>query len=153
MNIIIINKQGLLKEITISSKEDKSCLYKKAGFKVKDGFEEIFTFVSDDATYSLYGKINGKKNQINNYKFHQQITIYGSAIIIKNNLEDTLLLSEWLLFMETNVPIIKKENPKIKKTIEITVDTNYLECINELTSELYIDYNEKFNQYQHGLTF
>ena len=69
--VLIIEKNGSIKELAIKTWVEAD-LYKKAGFKTKDGFKCYTTWGAtiEDITYSisLYGKTTGKANQENKYE-------------------------------------------------------------------------------------
>lgn len=104
ISIIIVEKTGVIKSQTIKEyKEDE--LYKKAGFKSGDGFEDRTNWNVDinDQKYSIhvFGKISGRAGQENKYDFPPPIdnTLFFGACILVNKSEsgDAVNLSskEW----------------------------------------------------------
>ncbi len=102
--ILIIEKQATIKELNVKvySEED---LYKKAGFKSKEGFklENSWDVTLKDKQYfiSVYGKTNGRAGQENKYEFPppiDNILFFGNCILV-NQLEGEEVVSlskcEW----------------------------------------------------------
>ena len=96
LSILIIEKNGTVKETTIKS-FDESDLYKKAGFKTEDGFKCHTTWnieELDGVSYSIsvYGKTNGRANQENKYEFPPPIdnTLFFGSCVIINKRSDVL---------------------------------------------------------------
>jgi len=96
--VLVIDKSGLLKEVKIKSNSQKD-LYKKAGLKSAEGFQEQFMWDVDweDTRYSisLYAKKKGKtgKNMFNFPAPLEEEVFYGNAILL-NNL-GSLSIADW----------------------------------------------------------
>ena len=95
--VLIINKNGNINEIILNRTENLiKTLAEKCNFKKHDDF--IKQHIYDD--YEIYGKIKGKSNNKNTYKWPSPIDnslFYGSMAIIKTkgNLILSLLKKEW----------------------------------------------------------
>lgn len=101
--ILIVEKHGSIKELTVKNYNEDE-LYKKAGFKNKEGFKcyTIWNTTLNDVTYNihLYGKTNGKANQENKYELPpplDNMLFFGNCILV-NKCEESihdLSLKEW----------------------------------------------------------
>lgn len=101
--ILIVEKNGNIKELSIKTWNEED-LYKKAGFKSKDGFKcyTIWSTKLDDIKYDifLYGKTAGKANQENKYEFPPPVdnTLFFGNCVLVNKTEDNvknLTSKEW----------------------------------------------------------
>lgn len=101
--ILIIEKNGTVKESNIKKCSDDE-MYKKAGFKTKDGFKcyTIWNVTLNDKVYciTLYGKTTGRANQENKYEFPPPVdnTLFFGSCILTNTDNDELLnltAKEW----------------------------------------------------------
>jgi len=88
INIIIIDKGGSLKELTVKEYVEAD-LYKKCGFKKADGFkkETEWTAKIDGKKYlvAVYGKTDGKANMENKYDFPPPVDntlFFGSCALV-----------------------------------------------------------------------
>ena len=113
---IKVEKDGNLKQEKI---EDINNLFKKCGFRKNDNFEKTFS----KENYDIWGRINGKEDNLNNYSFFLQnsLSIYGKGAIIKMNngkLED-LNIEEWLEFNNK-----KNEDNKDSESIDLDINDN-----------------------------
>lgn len=91
---ILIDKKGSIKEVVLKTFAE-SDLYKKAGFKAADGFQNTHTWTINAANkiynISLYGKVSGKAGQENKYDFPPPVDntlFFGSCILVNNLSED-----------------------------------------------------------------
>jgi len=91
---ILIDKKGSIKEVVLKTFSE-SDLYKKAGFKAADGFQNTHTWTIDAANKSynitLYGKVSGRAGQENKYDFPPPVDntlFFGSCILVNNLSED-----------------------------------------------------------------
>jgi len=101
--ILIVEKTGAIKELNIKSYAEDE-LYKKAGFKTKEGFKCYTTWAAtiDDTDFniSLYGKTTGKANQENKYEFPPPVDttlFFGSCVLVNKNGSANLSEKEWNL--------------------------------------------------------
>jgi hypothetical protein len=101
--ILIVEKTGAIKELIIKTYAEDE-LYKKAGFKTKEGFKCYTTWAAtiEDTDYniSLYGKTSGKANQENKYEFPPPVDttlFFGSCILVNKNGSENLSEKEWNL--------------------------------------------------------
>ena len=101
--ILIVEKTGAIKELNIKSYTEDE-LYKKAGFKTKEGFKCYTTWAATiedtDFNISLYGKTTGKANQENKYEFPPPVDttlFFGSCILVNKNGSANLSEKEWNL--------------------------------------------------------
>lgn len=90
-NVLIVDKTGTLKELTIKN-YDETTLYKKVGLKTDNDFKQHHTFeiCYDDNLYSvsLFGKTNGKSNSVNKYDFPPPIDntlFFGGCVLVRND--------------------------------------------------------------------
>ena len=98
-SIIIVENNGSLKEVSVRS-IDASEIYKKAGFKIADGFAVRATWnvTLGDKLYdiSLYGKIAGRAGQENKYEFPPPVDntlFFGKCVLVNNDSDITV--AEW----------------------------------------------------------
>lgn len=91
---ILIDKKGSIKEVVLKTFSE-SDLYKKAGFKTADGFQNTHTWTINAANknynISLYGKVSGRAGQENKYDFPPPVDntlFFGSCILVNNLSED-----------------------------------------------------------------
>jgi len=89
--ILLVEKSGSIKELATKSFNEEE-LYKKAGFKSKEGFECATTWAEtvDDKSYviSLYGKNAGRAGQENKYDFPppvDNVLFFGTCVLISRN--------------------------------------------------------------------
>ena len=102
--VLIIDKTGSIKEVNIKSYNEEE-LYKKAGFKVTDGFELqtkwTVTISSKKYTVALYAKTKGRAGQENKYDFPppvDKVLYFGNCLLVNitdDNVADDLKESEW----------------------------------------------------------
>lgn len=96
LQLIVIEKAGTLKFTTVKDYSEPD-LYKKCGFKTPVGFAKIFEWsCSETLTVSLYGKLTGKPDMLNLFKFNNEDIgqIYGNAILVGNNMQ-SLNIDVW----------------------------------------------------------
>lgn len=110
VKVLIVNKLGQLKESSLKSSE-RSELYKKAGFKKGDGFEQR-TFWSQTLSGSkveveLWARDEGKAGSENKYDFPPPVdtTLYfGSCVLLRRDPDDQtpkdLTLDTWVCMYE-----------------------------------------------------
>ena len=81
--ILIIEKSGNIKvKADVTYENDIIELYKTCGFRKQDGFVKICNWDSIE----LWGRLTGKNNLLNNYKFPSPIDkteIFGNCILIR----------------------------------------------------------------------
>ena len=84
ISVIFVEKAGTLKESVL--KEFNVCdLYKKCGFKQKEGFVQQAEWKMDGHVIQLFAKIAGKANNENKYEFPPPIAstlFFGNAVLI-----------------------------------------------------------------------
>jgi hypothetical protein len=88
-SILIVERTGELKQLTVKQ-FDKTELFKKAGFKVADGFDEHATWQvkldSGSYTVSLYAKTKGRAGQENKYDFPPPVDttlFFGNVVLVR----------------------------------------------------------------------
>ena len=88
-SILIVERLGEIKALTVKQ-FDQTELYKKAGFKVADGFDEQATWQVDHKsgsyTISMYAKSKGRAGQENKYDFPPPIDttlFFGNAVLVR----------------------------------------------------------------------
>jgi len=91
--ILIVEKTGVIKEITLKS-FNESELYKKAGFKTDAGFKCMHQWTvqlpetdadKSNTTISLYGKTSGRAGQENKYDFPPPVDntlFFGACVLV-----------------------------------------------------------------------
>jgi hypothetical protein len=113
IGIIIVDKSGSLKQLTVKDYYDEE-LYKKCGFKKPDGFTKhtSWSIKLDGRKYSVsaYGKTEGKANMENKYDFPPPIDntlFFGSCALVCSLKQDdgkttliTLSLDQWTKMYE-----------------------------------------------------
>jgi len=109
ISVIIIEKTGQIKEQIIKNFNEDD-LYKKAGFKTKEGFKNYTEWNIEDLngksySISLYGKTTGKANQENKYDFPppvDKILFFGNCIIVnkKKDVAISINCNEWNLIYQ-----------------------------------------------------
>ena len=93
--ILIVEKTGVIKESSIKSFVEAD-LYKKAGLKTNEGFEQVHQWTIDGNTVSLYGKSSGRAGQENKYDFPppvDKILFFGSCILTSDT--GSLKKAQW----------------------------------------------------------
>jgi hypothetical protein len=92
LSIIIVDKPGTLKALTIKDYKEEE-LFKKCGFKKADGFVKHTTWPIkiDGQKYnvSMYGKLHGKANMENKYDFPPPIDtqlFFGACALVATTL-------------------------------------------------------------------
>ena len=107
--VLIIERNGTVKQHNIKtfSLED---LYKKIGFKSKEGFSRnaVWNVSVEGESYSieLYGKTVGRAGQENKYEFPppvENVLFFGSCVLVNRRGEDVanLFAKEWKQIYET----------------------------------------------------
>jgi hypothetical protein len=88
-SILIVERLGEIKVLSVKQ-FDQTELYKKAGFKVADGFDEHATWQVDHKsgsyTISMYAKSKGRAGQENKYDFPPPIDttlFFGNAVLVR----------------------------------------------------------------------
>lgn len=104
--VIIIDKCGKAKELNVKDFQEDE-LYKKAGFKTKDGFLKYHSWESipinhkEYAKVSLYGKVKGNAGKENKYELPpplDNVLFFGSLVLSaydENGVVESFRLSEW----------------------------------------------------------
>jgi hypothetical protein len=94
--ILIVEKTGTIKESSVK-KWDEDELYKKAGFKTKEGFTMAHQWTHGaDNVISLYGKTTGRAGQENKYDFPppvDTVLFFGACILTSS--KGVLKKSQW----------------------------------------------------------
>lgn len=151
-SIILINKQGIIKETKIKQ-ADPANFYKKCGFKKPDGFDIIYSITNSELPFDkieLWGKKSGYAKMENKYPFSQHYSlppIYGTCLIIGyiDGKPVSINKEHW----ETiNKPTVLEEEPNevMEKPIETIIESEFSNSFSETddTSELqleeYIDF-------------
>ena len=108
---VIIDKKGSIKEIVLKTFSE-SDLYKKAGFKGADGFQNTHTWTVEVANkcynITLYGKVTGRAGQENKYDFPPPVDntlFFGSCVLVNNLSEDkttigSITKDEWKILYD-----------------------------------------------------
>uniref|UniRef100_A0A6C0I348 Uncharacterized protein n=1 Tax=viral metagenome TaxID=1070528 RepID=A0A6C0I348_9ZZZZ len=104
VSVIVVEKNGTIKEVDLK-KFDEEELFKKAGFKTKDGFKchtqwAIPDLQGKNYNISVYGKTNGRANQENKYEFPPPIDtvlFFGNCILVNkvNDVVTSVSAKEW----------------------------------------------------------
>jgi hypothetical protein len=89
VTIIVVEKNGTIKEVDMKNYDEEE-LYKKAGFKTKEGFTNHTQWAIPELngkTYSIsmYGKTTGRANQENKYEFPPPIDtvlFFGNCVLV-----------------------------------------------------------------------
>jgi hypothetical protein len=118
MTIVIIVEKENIKENKIN---DINELYKKCKFKKVDDFVEINTWNYNNSIIKLYGKLNGKNQSKNLYKFPDlDKTIYGSCALVclENNNYVDLKIEDWNNFVLNKNNKESKENKETKENFK-----------------------------------
>lgn len=102
LNIIIVEKNGLLKQLSIKDFKENE-LFKKCGFKKAEDFQPHaswnLNFEGSVCQAIVYGKTNGRANNENKYEFPPPIDtklFFGACCIVlkkKNNSSEFINLS------------------------------------------------------------
>jgi len=95
MNILIIEKTGIIKETKIKTPDE---IYKKCGFKTPKDFEHQVTWAVDccneKINIKLYAKTNGRANSENKYEFPPPVDTdlyFGTVALIAFSGDDEIL--------------------------------------------------------------
>ena len=109
VSIILVGKTGEIKETEIKA-FDAEMLYKKAGYKVSDGFakQTEWGIEIEDAKYNivLYAKTTGRAGQENKYEFPPPVdtTLFFGTCVLVNVIDGKpvdLFQEEWSKIYET----------------------------------------------------
>lgn len=109
VSIILVGKTGEIKETEIKA-FDAETLYKKAGYKVADGFakQTEWGLEIEDAKYNivLYAKTTGRAGQENKYEFPPPVdtTLFFGTCVLVNVIDGKpvdLFQEEWAKIYET----------------------------------------------------
>jgi hypothetical protein len=99
--VLIIEKGGSIKELKVASYSEEE-LYKKAGFKSKEGFNKHTTWsVAIDETHyeiALYGKDNGNAGRENKYDLPPPLDntlFFGNIVLVNKDGSADLRKEEW----------------------------------------------------------
>jgi hypothetical protein len=85
--IVLIEKSGVAKTLTVKDFTEET-LYKKAGFKLSEGFSLQHTWGAEDGvdqSIKLYAKKNGRAGQENKYDFPPPVDsalFFGSCVLV-----------------------------------------------------------------------
>ena len=93
--ILIVEKTGVIKESVIKQYSENE-LYKKAGFKTAEGFEQSHQWTVNGNTVTLFGKTTGRAGQENKYDFPppvDKVLFFGSCILVSDT--GALKKTEW----------------------------------------------------------
>ena len=109
IRLLVVEKTGIIKESVLKTWNEEE-LYKKAGFKTKNGFTMATTWTVKNInkksyTINVYGKTDGRANQENKYEFPPPIDetlFFGSCLIVnmKDNKPASLTTAEWTCIYE-----------------------------------------------------
>ena len=84
--IVIVEKLGSIKTISLKLTDTPADLYKKAGFKIATDFKLHHTFdIKSEYFVELYGKITGKAGQENKYDFPPPMDntlFFGNCVLV-----------------------------------------------------------------------
>uniref|UniRef100_A0A6C0AXT6 Uncharacterized protein n=1 Tax=viral metagenome TaxID=1070528 RepID=A0A6C0AXT6_9ZZZZ len=124
--ILIIEKNGNIKiKDGVKYNNNVNELYKTCGFRKQDGFVKIYNWDSIE----LWGRLTGKNNFLNNYKFPSPIDkteIFGNCILIRildNQLVD-MTENIWNRILTGNEIVTSINNININTTTTITSYTD-----------------------------
>jgi len=99
--ILIIEKGGSIKELKVTSYSEEE-LYKKAGFKSKEGFKKHTTWnvAIDETQYdiSIYGKDKGNAGRENKYDLPPPLDntlFFGNLVLVNKDGTADLRKEEW----------------------------------------------------------
>lgn len=110
-SILIVERVGEIKPLTVKQ-FDSAELYKKAGFKVADGFDEQATWIVPvkgvSYTISVYAKSKGRAGLENKYDFPPPIDttlFFGAAVLVRwtdatKTVPENLTVKEWDVIYE-----------------------------------------------------
>jgi len=99
VQIVIVEKSGLLKELNVKQ-YDNEYLCKKAGFKNSKDFKAQTCWKQENMEVYLYGKTEGRAGQENKYDMPPPVDntlFFGSCVLVmkKNNKEVDLTVKTW----------------------------------------------------------
>jgi hypothetical protein len=88
-SILIVERTGEIKQLTVKQ-FDRADLFKKAGFKVAEGFDEQATWIVPvkgvSYTISVFAKSKGRAGQENKYDFPPPVDstlFFGAAVLVR----------------------------------------------------------------------
>lgn len=88
LSVIIIEKNASIKSLTIKDYNEGE-LYKKCGFKIKDGFKKQHAWKiklnGQNFIINLYGKVEGRANSENKYDFPppaDNVLFFGNCLLV-----------------------------------------------------------------------
>uniref|UniRef100_A0A6C0IC29 Uncharacterized protein n=1 Tax=viral metagenome TaxID=1070528 RepID=A0A6C0IC29_9ZZZZ len=105
--IVVVEKLGSIKTISLKLTDTPADLYKKAGFKIATDFKLHHTFdIKSEYFVELYGKITGKASQENKYDFPPPMDntlFFGNCILVCKNLRGHIIdmsHTDWIKIYE-----------------------------------------------------
>jgi hypothetical protein len=135
--ILVIDKLGNMKEVSIKSYNEED-LYKKAGFKVTEGFHchTKWTVKIEEKTYNilLYAKSKGKNGQENKYDFPPPVDrtiFFGSCLLFNttdDNVAEDLRESEWKTIYEKLFVGFEDIGSQDSEEEDVSEDSEYDDC-------------------------
>lgn len=105
-NILIVEKTGVIREVTIKTFSQEE-LHKKAGFKTSNDFKMVHSWTIEiektSVTITLYGKSVGRSGQENKYEFPppaDTMLFFGNCMLVSNVSSDNkscgdLSIEQW----------------------------------------------------------
>jgi len=97
LSILLVSKTGVVNAVNVKDVKD---LYKRAGFKHVDGFEQRAVYPNGDKEIHVFGKVTGRAGQENKYEFPPPIAetlFFGTVVLVSkvNDAATSLTVAEW----------------------------------------------------------
>jgi hypothetical protein len=100
LSILLVAKTGVVNAINVKE-FGESDLYKRAGFKHVEGFEQRAVYPhGSDMEIHVYGKVSGRAGQENKYEFPPPIAetlFFGTVVLVAKEMDTptNLTIAEW----------------------------------------------------------
>ena len=98
-SILLVAKTGIVNAVKVKECSEDD-LYKRAGFKHTDGFEQRTVYPYKNKSIHVYGKVAGRAGQENKYEFPPpiaEILFFGTVVLVAKESETPtdLTVDEW----------------------------------------------------------
>jgi hypothetical protein len=98
-SILLVAKTGIVNAVKVKECSEDD-LYKRAGFKHTDGFEQRTVYPYKNKSIHVYGKVAGRAGQENKYEFPPpiaEILFFGTVVLVakESDTPTDLTVDEW----------------------------------------------------------
>jgi len=140
--IVVVEKLGSIKTISLKLTDTPADLYKKAGFKIATDFKLHHTFdIKSEYFVELYGKITGKAGQENKYDFPPPMDntlFFGNCILVCKNQSGNVINmthTDWIKLYEHLFGGFENIDTDDEEDDEEEIDEEELRILNDPTTK------------------